>query len=635
MAALISEMRFISAALLLSWSVVPLHAEWAKVPILEVPERVSGAVIGRLGDKETLAFIHGKKIALIRWNGEDWTYAELHPRTGIQTQLGTGDPVDAAPSGIGATLDFVGGYPQITTVIPGGAAASDGRLHVGDRIEAVAQKGGQFIETLDNPLDKTVLMIRGTAGTAVRLRVRPGGNPSAKPVVVELTRSRLPGVFPGTEGASGGTMIRSSFGIGVKSYPMAISKRRNDDVPRLYLGFPGELVEYTPQDGAWTVAASTLPGVDTDAMQVAVSNIDGGVRIYINRDFPGPPSPGFGCISFKNSRLYECSWGGAWECRAISDPCGGPFAVNIRGAKNRDVLLGTGKILSRGKEEDWLNVGEFFTTRYIAASADLDRSFYGPRGLVAFDTDFSRKTSHRFPPVPGELVSIAQARTAAGGPARVFVGSDDWHIYEVLNPTGVVVMSDLGKSRGVPWYLLAGDLRGTGIEHLYVSEERGNTFNGSGTTISEYSYYEAKTRLAVIGFEVSPGSGSVAGSVLGNLLRTEMMKFGHLDLVETENIDKITAERDFQASRCLDDECLARIGVLLHAQALMMGSVEPRDGGFRVKVKVVNAKTGRTLMEFFRKIQSETGIPRAIVTLARLCALAWPHDLAREGAMRK
>ena len=73
--------------------------------------------------------------------------------------------------GIGAVLHSEDGYAKIMELVPGGPAERDGRLKVNDRISAVAQGDGAFVDCVGMKLDKVVDMIRGKKGTTVRLQV--------------------------------------------------------------------------------------------------------------------------------------------------------------------------------------------------------------------------------------------------------------------------------------------------------------------------------------------------------------------------------------------------------------------------------------------------------------------------------
>lgn len=94
--------------------------------------------------------------------------------------------------GIGAVLRSEDGYARIVSLVPGGPADSDKRLKPNDKIEAVAQGDGPFIEVVGMKLDRLVQMIRGEKGSTVRMRVIPADavDPSAR-VVISLVRDEI------------------------------------------------------------------------------------------------------------------------------------------------------------------------------------------------------------------------------------------------------------------------------------------------------------------------------------------------------------------------------------------------------------------------------------------------------------
>ena len=94
--------------------------------------------------------------------------------------------------GIGAMLRTEDGYAKIESLVPGGPAQTDGRLKVGDRITAVGQGGGEFVDVRDMRLDKVVEMIRGKKGTKVHLLAIPANaaDPSQRKNV-ELVRDEI------------------------------------------------------------------------------------------------------------------------------------------------------------------------------------------------------------------------------------------------------------------------------------------------------------------------------------------------------------------------------------------------------------------------------------------------------------
>jgi carboxyl-terminal processing protease len=95
--------------------------------------------------------------------------------------------------GIGASLQLVDDYVTIMNVIEGGPAAVAGTLSIKDRITGVGQgKEGPITDVLGWRIDDVVQLIRGRAGTQVRLQVLPAGAaPGTPEKTLEFTRNKV------------------------------------------------------------------------------------------------------------------------------------------------------------------------------------------------------------------------------------------------------------------------------------------------------------------------------------------------------------------------------------------------------------------------------------------------------------
>jgi carboxyl-terminal processing protease len=92
--------------------------------------------------------------------------------------------------GIGAQLKMTDGYTMIDKLIPGGAAAKQGDLKVGDRIVSVGQgDAGEIVDVAEMKLNDVVQLIRGRAGSIVRLGVMPASGGELK--MIKITRARI------------------------------------------------------------------------------------------------------------------------------------------------------------------------------------------------------------------------------------------------------------------------------------------------------------------------------------------------------------------------------------------------------------------------------------------------------------
>lgn len=92
--------------------------------------------------------------------------------------------------GIGALLSSEDGLTIVKEVVPGGAADKDGRLKPGDKIVGVGEGDqGEIVDLLDMKLKNVVKLIRGKAGTMLRLEVIPAN--TEKHEIYALTRQKI------------------------------------------------------------------------------------------------------------------------------------------------------------------------------------------------------------------------------------------------------------------------------------------------------------------------------------------------------------------------------------------------------------------------------------------------------------
>ena len=94
--------------------------------------------------------------------------------------------------GVGATLEADDGMCRIRELVPGGPAATSGKLKVGDRIVAVSQAGShEAVDIVDLPLPQAVDLIRGPKGTDVTLTVIPAADREDARKLVTIRRDEI------------------------------------------------------------------------------------------------------------------------------------------------------------------------------------------------------------------------------------------------------------------------------------------------------------------------------------------------------------------------------------------------------------------------------------------------------------
>jgi tRNA A-37 threonylcarbamoyl transferase component Bud32 len=100
-------------------------------------------------------------------------------------------PVDETTGGIGISLTLKDGKIQISDIIPRSPAEACQRLRVNDTIVAIAEGDQPAVPLAGKTLAEVVSMIRGMAGTSVRLSVVSADSKDSQSVEIILQRIRL------------------------------------------------------------------------------------------------------------------------------------------------------------------------------------------------------------------------------------------------------------------------------------------------------------------------------------------------------------------------------------------------------------------------------------------------------------
>ncbi|OGS12111.1 MAG: hypothetical protein A2234_07400 [Elusimicrobia bacterium RIFOXYA2_FULL_58_8] len=93
-----------------------------------------------------------------------------------------------------------------------------------------------------------------------------------------------------------------------------------------------------------------------------------------------------------------------------------------------------------------------------------------------------------------------------------------------------------------------------------------NDYRGDGKTI------------AVAGFSYPDGRASADGSVVAERLTTELIRHGRLKVVERKEIEKVLGELKLQLSGQIDQDSVKRLGRMLGADLLVIGTITELPG---------------------------------------------------------
>ena len=286
--------------------------------------------------------------------------------------------------GIGAALREKDGNTVVMSVIPGGAAAKDGRLKPDDVIVRVGQgEEGDMVDIVEMPLQDVVSMIRGNAGTIVRLGVKAGGNGAME--VYQITRAKVELEQSAAKGKvidhkmADGSTYRIGF-INLPSFYMdmqAAREQRRDyrsstrDVRRILFEFrdkkvDGVVIDLSRNGGGSLTEAINLTGLFIDRGPVVqVKDSNGDIQQYNDEEsgtvWSGPLVVMTSKFSASASEIFA---------GAIKD-------------YNRGIIVGDPATHGKGTVQTLMDLGEklFFTQRanYGALKVTLQQ-FYLPDG---------------------------------------------------------------------------------------------------------------------------------------------------------------------------------------------------------------------------------------------------------------
>jgi carboxyl-terminal processing protease len=84
------------------------------------------------------------------------------------------------------------GYAVVNQLVPGTPAELSGQILPGDRIVALAQGGGAFVDARGLPLKDIVDMIHGAPNTTIQLQLLAAdAGPETQPHTVSIVRDQL------------------------------------------------------------------------------------------------------------------------------------------------------------------------------------------------------------------------------------------------------------------------------------------------------------------------------------------------------------------------------------------------------------------------------------------------------------
>lgn len=128
---------------------------------------------------------------------------------------------------------------------------------------------------------------------------------------------------------------------------------------------------------------------------------------------------------------------------------------------------------------------------------------------------------------------------------------------------------------------------------------------------------EEKANVAVLDFSAKNVSKNDA-DILADFFRSELIKTGKFNVLDRNRIQKIADEQRFQASGMTDVNTIVKIGKLINAQYVFVGSYSRLDTIFMLNIEMINVQTGRIEKSESKSVENPQ--PKDKLDLARFIA---------------
>jgi hypothetical protein len=98
--------------------------------------------------------------------------------------------------------------------------------------------------------------------------------------------------------------------------------------------------------------------------------------------------------------------------------------------------------------------------------------------------------------------------------------------------------------------------------------------------------------IAVANFEPQ-NVGASDATVVSDLVRNALVNEGIFDVVEKQNMDAILTEQQFQQGGCTSEECAVKMGVIINARYMVMGTFGKVMSEYVVMMRVVDVESAK------------------------------------------
>lgn len=434
-----------------------------------------------------------------------------------------------------------------------------------------------------------------------------------------------------------GDWIKSSLPLPAKANRVEACACRGDGVRRLYAGGwkDPRVFEIAPYGKEWELLAfypngdpPSRNGAHTDGFASAVSHADGRPSLFIRR--------------LARQQVVECRWKSKdWNC-ADAVGASGPdttLHANPPGWPQRDLLVSGSSMYAR-EGSGWSKILELEGRILLSRAIPLHVYRFGWNSReVRLGPDFDIRSEEPFvkdvyeevdpddktlpPPLPGSRNflpgRVYGSESSVGMPRgpgieSIFFAAEDYQLHELRKVDGRWTDAAIARFAGGCYQPVAGDARGDGVERVYAMvREVANRIGGRSTELWELTYH-AGSRVVRVPDPESPSIEPEGRRLLGELVRAELGRHGHLTVVDERSRAAARAERALTKDDSLPTSA--------SSEAALAVTVLQEGAAFSLSARLSGA--GLKERRFDSPPSEREKLPEAALALARRIAEEWP-----------
>ncbi len=436
----------------------------------------------------------------------------------------------------------------------------------------------------------------------------------------------------------GGRWIQNEFESGLPRPDSAAFADINEDgSPSLLIGSRSDarIIEHSLlSSGEGGRRTLSTPGLATWNLTFSPKTSQSSSAVLVKRIIELKSQPLSECFVDNRQEYYSCrKLYDRWGCDLFGPACVETPAVNPPAWNAGGDIILAGKAFLR-KDGRWIARASLPLALNVQPSRKTPRRVYLDREIVDFSPDFSTASVvSNGSAFSGKMFMIRGPTDELGGVYRsmavslgegpnteIVLAADGEYIHRIAATSKGWRNERVFKLAGDVQRLISADLRGDGIERVYIIENIKNAQKGH---VLELTYFPRRPRVSIATLVLkSQGSRDDESRLLSDLISQELVDTNVIQVVEEDQQEEVEWERAFNAGMCEDDACRAKFIQVRKSDYLVVPTIVRDKERTSVQITLFDSH-GVARKEIRKEMESGEGLVEAVRRSAKELVRAW------------